>query len=115
MIGSNINSQPFFGCFELNLAGIVMYSKVHSEGIFGLRSPSIVGQNFFDNLTASDGIEEFRKRFNLFVNDNKTKDEFRFDYKFEDGSVKAKVLMINIKKRKYDEHNRLIIVDVRKV
>lgn len=114
-IDSMNNSQTVFGCFELDLTGTVLYSKTPSEGVFGVGKPSIVGQNFFENLTPLESAEEFRKHFMLFANSRKARDEFSFNCQFGNVPVKAKVLLMQVKEREFDEYKRLIIVDVRQV
>lgn len=109
------NLQPVFGCFELDLTGTILYSKTPSEGVFGVRKPSIVGQNFFENLTPLESAEEFRRRFINFANSRKAMEEFSFNCQFEDNPVEAKVLLMMVKEREFDEYKRLIIVDVRQV
>lgn len=110
-----INSRSVFGCFELDLAGTVLYSKTPSDGIFGVRKPSIVGQDFFENLAPLESAEEFRRRFKHFANNGDATDEFSFNCQFEDDSVKAKVLLMKVKEREFNEHQRFIIVDVRPI
>ena len=109
------NSRTVFGCFELDLTGTVLYSRVPSEGVFGVGKPSIVGRNFFENLTPLESAEEFRRRFIHFANSRKPMDEFTFNCQLEDSPVKAKVLLMQVKEREFDEYKRLIIVDVRQV
>ncbi len=110
-----ISSRTVFGCFELDLTGTVVYSKVPSDGVFGVRKPSIVGQNFFENLAPLESAEEFRRRFKQFASSRQAMDEFSFNCQFEDNAVKAKVLLMQVKERELNEYQRLIMVDVRPI
>lgn len=109
------NPQLIFGCFELDLSGTVLYSKTPADGVFGVRKSSVVGENFFEKLLPPANSEEFRRHFKNFANSRKAMDKIIFDFRFENDSVKAKVLFMQVKEREFDQYKRLIIVDVRKI
>ncbi len=111
---SHFTPQPVFGCFELDSAGTVLYSKVEADGVFGTRQASVVGQNFFDKVALFDNVEEFRGRFKYFTKNSDSVNKFNFTCQFEKESLPIKVMLIQINEREHSEKTKLFVVDIRK-
>lgn len=112
---SSLQAKPVFGCFELDAAGTVLYTKVEADGIFGKPQTSIVGHNFFDVVAPFGNSAEFRSRFNRFISSHNTAENFIFDYAAENAGMKAKVFLTLVNERELNDRRQLIFVDIRKV
>jgi len=108
------NDNPVFGCFELDAIGTILYTKIEAEGIFGSRKPSVIGQNFFDEVAPFANIEDFRGRFNRFIKSRDAAENFTFNCRVENSDVPAKVMLTQINEHQFNDHRQLVMVDIRK-
>jgi hypothetical protein len=114
-VSDNLTSQSFFGLFELDSTGKVLYSKVESDGIFDNRKTTLTGLNFYDEVITFKNVNEFRRHLDYFASGNDSVENFKFTCRFDDGSQEVKVRLVRISEREYDGTAKLTIVDIRKV
>jgi len=108
-------SAKVFGLFELDLMGTVMYSKVDSNYSSGNLPQSLIGLNFFDEVAPFGNGEELRRRFRYFAKGSDSADKFTFTCQSDENSLEVKVMLTQINEREYNNGEKLIIVDIRKV
>lgn len=112
---SDLTSQSFFGLFELDSTGKVLYSKVESDRVFGSRKAGLNGLNFYDEVVTFKNVSEFRRHLDQFTNCGDSVENFKFTCRFDDGCEEVKVRLVRVSEREFDERAKLTIVDIRKV
>ena len=108
-------SANIFGLFELDLMGTVLYSRVDSNNSSASLPPSLVGLNFFDEVAPFQNSEEIRRRFRYFAKGTNSADKFTFTSQTNEQPMEVKVLLTQIKEREFNNSEKFIIVDIRKV
>ena len=104
-----------FGLFELNTAGMVLYSRIDAQDSSIGSQTNLIGLNFFDEVAVYEAASELRRRFRYFANGNDPAEKFTLTYLSEQEPVEVKVLLTQISHREYNEKEKLIILDIRKI
>lgn len=116
MNASQIEERNFFGLFELDDAGIVLYSRIEPDGrskdAAGTRS--LAGQNFFKEIVPCENGDELRRRITRFAASEVQADNFIFQCRINSDSVAVKVLLARISERSNGEKTKSILVHIRK-
>lgn len=111
-----IQTAPqIFGLFELNLMGTVLYSKVDQNNSSVNLPLDLTGMNFFDEVAPFSNVEELRRRFRYFARGKDSAEKFIFTCQAEAQPLEVKVMLTQISEREFDETEKMIIVDIRKV
>jgi hypothetical protein len=106
--------QGFFGLFELDDSGTVLYSRIEIDGRSNGTGTSLTGQNFFKEVAPFQNIEEFRHRITKFAQSDAQADNFIFTCRINDGSMPVRVLLARIRERSNQDHTKSILVHIRK-
>jgi len=114
-VSDNLTSQSLFGLFELDSTGKILYSKVESGGIFDDRKTALAGLNFYDEVATFKNVGEFRRHLDYFASGGDSVENFKFTFRFDDGSEEVKVRLVRVSEREFDGRAKLTIVDIRKV
>lgn len=101
--------------FELDAEGTVHYSRLRRNPEELEIEPESVGRNFFDEIAGFENVDEFRQRFRYFVKGTSSTENFNFDFRYRENAVPMRVMLVRVSENGYDEHARLIIVDIRKI
>lgn len=101
------------GLFELNNDGTVLYSRFRRNNELLNAERDLVGQNFFDEIAVFENARELRRIFNNFVKSNKFTDNFIFDCRFPEETVRVRVMMVRAFENKYPNPSDIVILDIR--
>lgn len=114
MSASDIVSQKFFGLLELGADGMVLYSRVESEG--GVRHPAadITGRNFFSEVAPFLNVVEFQECLDDFRRSSRQANSILFTCQYEDGPVRVKVLLARVEERSEHDVTKSILMHIRK-
>jgi hypothetical protein len=111
-------AQKFFGLFELDTAGTVLYSRAESEGEPDGEpdesAPDVTGRNFYDEVVPFGNVEEFRRRVVQFTQGGSPADSFRFDCQYDGTAVPVRVLLARIRERASKELTKSVLVHIRR-
>src|SRR5215213_9587875 len=100
MINTSIlNEQKLFGLFELDTAGIVLYSRIETDGRSSTAAPNVEGHNFFDEVAPFENTEELRRRVSSFTRGDGQADNFQFTCQYNDDFLPVKILLARIRER----------------
>jgi hypothetical protein len=111
---SLLEEQNFFGLFELDDSGTVLYSRIEAEGRSHAERAHLNGQNFFHEMVPFENKEEFRKRIARFARSQIQADNFIFNGRINNGSLPVRVLLARITERSNADHTKSILVHIRK-
>jgi hypothetical protein len=109
-----LEEQSFFGLFELDDSGIVLYSRIEVDGRSNGTGANLAGQNFFKEIAPFENIEEFRRRVASFVRSDGQADNFIFTCRINNGSLPVRVLLARIRERSHGAQTKSILVHIRK-
>lgn len=111
---SNLTPQNLFGVFELDTAGTVLYCGARKDSNTLEPELNLVGRNFFEEASAFENVRGFQNRFKRFVSDSFSTDSFNFSFRTREKVTEAKVMLLNVRERDFDNSASLVIVDIRK-
>ncbi|HKS27167.1 MAG TPA: hypothetical protein VJS44_05080 [Pyrinomonadaceae bacterium] len=115
MNASQIEERNFFGLFELDDAGTVLYSRVEPDGRSSNGAgASLTGQNFFKEIVPCVNGEELRRRITRFASSEIQADNFIFNCQIENAPLTVRVLLARISERSNGEKTKSILVHIRK-
>jgi hypothetical protein len=115
MSAASLTEQKLLGLFELDPAGIVLYSRAEPAGDDdGAASPDIAGRNFYEEVAPFDNVEEFRQRVTEFALGASPADSFRFDCQYREDVLPVRVLLARIREQASNERTKSVIVHIRK-
>ena len=110
---STFAAEELFGFFELDDSGTVRYVRPTSRtSNFEDRDP-LVGQNFFEYAHFANS-DDLKRHFRQFVHGHNSAESFKLDCLFENGTVKAKVLMTRAFDTDLYPPANLVMLDIRK-
>jgi hypothetical protein len=111
------NRQKLFGLYELDDAGLVLYSRIEADGSeSGVRAVAdAAGQNYFDEVAPFENVDEFRLLIANFTRGHRLADSFNFTCRLDDGPLPVRVLLARIRERTNGEQLKSILVHIRKV
>lgn len=115
MSASLLSQQGFFGLFELDPAGTVLYSRPEPDGEADAVAPDAAGRNFFDEVAPFENAEELRRRIAAFSKGEGQADSFHFTCQCDGGPQPVKVLLARIRERSNGRKMKSILVHIRKV
>lgn len=107
--------RDFFGLFELDDAGTVLYSRVEpgSRSTNG-EGQSLTGHNFFREIVTCENREELRKRIARFAASEIQADNFMFNCRVNSGFMAVRVMLARISERSNGEKTKSLLVHIRK-
>lgn len=110
MSGSRLTGQGVYGLFELNPAGIVLYSRVEQE-----EEPcDVVGRNFYEEVAPFSNVEEFRLHVTQFARGTSHAESFNFDCQCDGGPLPVRVLLARICERTRYDRTKSVLVHITK-
>jgi hypothetical protein len=112
---SLLNQQKLFGLFELDPAGVVIYSRIEPDGDVNVVTPNVAGHNFYNEVAPFGNTEELRRRVRDFTNSNGQADNFYFTCQCDDGPLPVKVLLARIRECSNGKHTKSVLMHIRKV
>lgn len=115
MEGLVIEERNFFGLFELDEAGTVLYSRIEPEaGETERPARDVNGKNFFKEIVQCENSEELRRRVSRFSASEIQADNFVFHCRAGGGSMPVRVLLARMHKPSNGEQRKSILVHIRK-
>lgn len=111
---SLVAEQSFFGLFELDDSGTVLYCRIEVDSRSDGTTTNLTGQNFYKEIAPFDNIEEFRQRIARFARSPAQADNFIFTCRINRGSMPVRVLLARIRERSNVEQTKSILVHIRK-
>jgi len=84
--------QEILGLFELDDVGTILYSSLDHDGSI-TRAPSLLGANFFADVTNFTNVNDFRSRFNFFCKTELLSHSFDFTCVYSSGPSVVRVSM----------------------
>jgi hypothetical protein len=109
------NQQKLFGLFELDPAGIVIYSRIEPDGDGNQAAPNVAGHDFFEAVAPFVNAEELRRRIRDFTNSNGQADNFHFTCQCDNGPLPVKILLARIRENSNGRHTKSVLMHIRKV
>jgi len=107
-------NEQLFGIYELDNFGTVLYSRRRSDET---EPPTVgstmVGHNFFEKIGQNEDVEELRRHFKSFLSSQRPVESFIFEGKFNDTSIKARVLMTRGHETVNDSASSIVIMDIK--
>lgn len=110
-----LNQQKLCGLYELDPAGIVLYSRTEPDGDAGGTGPDVAGHNFYNEVAPFENAEELRRRIAAFTRGDGQADNFHFTCQFESGPLPVKVLLARIRERSDGRQTKSVLVHIRKI
>lgn len=101
------------GLFELKNDGTVVYSRFRQNNKLVNSSSELVGSNFFEDVAGFENAAELRRIFNTFVKSNKFTENFVFDCRFTDQTVRVRVMMVRAFENSFPTKSDIVILDIR--
>jgi hypothetical protein len=111
---SLLEERNFFGLFELDDSGTVLYSRIEANARPNGEESHLTGQNFFQEIVPFENKEEFRRRVARFARSQMQADNFIFNCRINNGSLPVRVLLARISDRSGRDHTKSILVHIRK-
>jgi hypothetical protein len=112
-LASYLTATNSSGLFELNNEGTVRYSRFRQNNQLINANSEMVGHNFFEDIAGFENARELRGIFNNFVKSNKFTDNFVFDCRFPDETVRVRVMMVRAFENNYPNPEDIVILDIR--
>jgi len=112
-LASYLTATNTSGLFELKDDGTVLYSRFRKDNQLLNAIPEMVGHNFFDEIAGFENARDFRRIFNNFISSNKFTDNFVFDCRFTDETVRVRVMMVRAFENRYPNPSDIVILDIR--
>ncbi len=109
-----LEQQNYFGLFELDDSGTVLYSRVEPDGRSDMKGPDVAGQNFFKEVLPFENGEEFRRRILKFIKSSAEADSFIFNCRINSMSMPVRVLLARISNRGDNDQTKSILLHIRK-
>jgi hypothetical protein len=114
MNASLLEDRKFFGLFELNDEGMVLYSRIEPDGRTDISERALTGKNFFEEIVSFENMEEFRTRINRFNQSERQADNFIFTCLIDGDSLPVRVLLARIREQSNGQKTKSILVHIRK-
>lgn len=115
MSASPRTRPELFGLFEIDRAGIVLYSRAEPDGKAGGAPPDVAGRDFFAEVAAFENAEELRQRIDGFTRGGGHADNFHFVCRLGADSLAVKVLLARIRERTNGNRTKSVLVHIRRV
>jgi hypothetical protein len=112
-LASYLRATNSSGLFELNNDGTVLYSRLRQNNQLINGNGEMVGHNFFEDLAGFENVRDLRRIFNNFVKSNKFTDNFIFDCRFPDETVRVRVMMVRAFENSFPNPADIVILDIR--
>lgn len=101
------------GLFELSNDGIVLYSRFRRDNQLLNADADLVGHNFFEEIAVFENAGDLHRIFTNFIKSNKFTDNFVFDCRFAEETVRVRVMMVRAFENKYPDPSDIVILDIR--
>ncbi len=102
-----------FGLYELALDGTVLFYKASAGNESPTMSKSLVGRNFFTEIANFENVEEFRRRFENFVEGRQTVDNFTVKGSRSKNQELLRVMFVRLGKASHDGQKKFVLADIR--
>ncbi|HWS89915.1 MAG TPA: hypothetical protein VN282_23305 [Pyrinomonadaceae bacterium] len=108
-------TRKLFGLVELDAAGTVLYARIEADGATpdGV-APDYTGRNFYTEVAPFSNVVELRDRLDRFSRGTQPALSFDFTCDYEDGPVRAKVLLARIRERSQSDETKSVLVHIRR-
>lgn len=112
---SPLLQQNYFGLFELDDSGTVLYSRIEPDaGSDGSSRPDVRGRNFFKEVLPFENGEEFRQRVAQFSRRSLHADNFIFHCRIKSTLLPVRVLLVRTEARADRSRTKSILLHIRK-
>jgi hypothetical protein len=101
------------GLFELKNDGTVLYSRFRQNDRLLSGGDELIGHNFFEDVAGFENARELHRIFNSFVKSNKFTDNFIFECRYADETVRVRVMMVRAFENKFFDSSGIVIMDIR--
>jgi hypothetical protein len=109
-----LEEANFFGLFELDDSGTVLYSRIEADDRSHVEEAHLTGLDFFNQIVPFENKEEFRQRIARFARSQIQADHFIFNCRINNGSLPVRVLLARIRERSDAGQLKSILVHIRK-
>lgn len=106
--------QNFFGLFELDDSGTILYSRIEPDGRTDKRGPDVAGRNFFKEIISFENAEELRQRITTFRRSAIQADNFIFTCRTRNSLLPVRVLLARIHERTNGSRIKSVLLHIRK-
>jgi len=112
-LASYLTATNSSGLFELNNDGTVRYTRFRQNNRLINANAEMVGHNFFEDVAGFENVHDLRRIFNNFIKSNKFTDNFIFDCRFPDETVRVRIMMVRAFENSYPNPADIVILDIR--
>ena len=95
---------------ELNRA---IELALRGEALAISADPELVGHNFFDEIASFENARDLHRIFKNFIKSNKFTDNFIFDCRFPEETVRVRVMMVRAFENSFPNPSDIVILDIR--
>lgn len=113
MNDASSKAPKFYGFYELDSAGIILYSQLEGDDKPDSTNKSIVGLNFFKEVLSCQNGADLRRRFKSFVTGKITTDSFVFNCKTAERTAPARVLLARVFGNSVPGSDPLFYIDIK--
>ena len=110
---SLLTQAELFGLYELGVDGTVLFYKASGDNESATAIQNLVGLNFFTEVSHFVNIEEFRRRFENFVEGRQSVDSFTFNSSRSENEHLLRVMLVRLGGGGRDERQRFVLADFR--
>lgn len=110
---SLLNDLDICGFYELNAAGVVLYSRPKREGKFIQPDKLLNGLDFFTDVFVCRNTTDLRRRFLNFTGGKHSTETFIFGGQFSDDIVPLRVMFVCLSKRNDGKREVRFYVDIK--
>lgn len=110
---SNFAASSVCGLYELDTNGTILYSRPKSTGKIEKADAETNGRNFFDDFFIGQNSEALRYRFQRFVKEGNSTENFKFDFVRSDETFPLKIMLVRAADTGGAENKDLIFLEVR--
>lgn len=114
MIATTIAPQKFFGLFELDAAGTVLYSRIEKDDDADTAPADVTGRNYYTQVASFMNVNEFQRRLDAFWQGERRAEGTDFTLCYADGPVRARVLLARVRSRAEHGVTKSILMHIRK-
>lgn len=90
-----LNKLPF-GVIQVNREGIILSYNEAEHRLSGLYDTDIVGHNFFTEIAPCADVQEFKGRFDDFLNSSELSVRFDFTYRFNRRDIEVQITFLRV-------------------
>lgn len=111
---SLLEGQSYFGLFELDDAGTVLYARIEPDDNPAPEPPDVTGHDFFSEVAPFENGEEFRRRVAAFTRGQVEADSFVFNCRVRGDALPVRVLLTRIRHRADGNRMKSTLLHIRR-